>query len=251
MIMSLQNKNIVVIGASSGIGLAIAQFAASQGANVIIGARRQDLLYKSLVTLDGNGRFYARKVDASKETDVKSFINFCVEKFGPLDGIAHCVGKHEFLPAALVSDDNFAQLFNTNVKSAQYVAKYAIKRLKYNPDGLSVVFLSSTAAQKGSAGASMYSATKAALEGMSRSMALEFSKKKIRFNCVAPGMVRTDISDAMLETLGEENFNKIISAHPLGIGKPENVAHGVCFLLSDYAKWITGTVLVIDGGYST
>jgi NAD(P)-dependent dehydrogenase (short-subunit alcohol dehydrogenase family) len=250
MLGMLKNKNIAIIGASSGIGLSIAQFVASQGANVVIGARRIDQLNNNLETLIGEGNYFACQVDASEEIQVEEFINFSVQKLGPLDGVVHCVGIHAFIPVAVTSESNFNLLFDTNVKSAQFTAKYATKRRKYNSKGLSVVYISSTAAQHGSAGASLYSATKAALEGMSRSMALEFSKRKVRFNCIAPGMVSTDMTDAMQQTIGIDSFNKIISEHPLGLGKAENVAHGVGFLLSDYAEWITGSVLVIDGGYS-
>lgn len=246
----LQGKNVAILGASSGIGLSIAQFAAKQGANVVIGARRIDLLEKNISKLDGDGSKYYCQVDATKEADVKKYVDFCVEKLGSLHGAVYCVGIHAFLPIALASDSHFSQFFDTNVKGAQFLVKYVTKKSAYCKDGMSVVLLSSTAAKKGSGGAALYSATKGALESMTRSMAIEFAKRKIRFNAVAPGMVDTEITEQMHQTLGNEKFNKIIENHPLGIGKPESVAHGVCFLLSDYSQWITGSILPIDGGFS-
>lgn len=246
----LKGKNIAVLGASSGIGLAIAQFAAKQGANLVLGARRHELLKSNIDKLDGPGQFYSYKVDTTIEDSVKEFVSFCVDKLGAMNGAVYCVGIHQFVPISLSSEKHFSQFFNVNVKGAQFLAKHITKKTAFSNDGLSVVFLSSSAANRGSGGASLYSATKGALESMTRSLAIEVAKRRIRFNAVAPGMVDTDITANMSKTLGEVAYNKIIQEHPLGIGKPEDVAHGVCFLLSDYSKWITGSILPIDGGFS-
>ncbi|MBY6198456.1 SDR family NAD(P)-dependent oxidoreductase [Vibrio hangzhouensis] len=247
----LQGKNVAVVGASSGIGLSIAQFAAEQGANLVIGARRVDKLNESIATLRGEGDFFAQSVDVTREEQVKSFIDFCSDKLGPLDGVVYCAGVHAFVPISLSSEGDFSHFFDTNVRGAQFLIKYATKRKASNKMGMSIVLLSSSAASKGSGAASLYSASKGALESMTRSLAIEFAKRKIRFNAVAPGMVSTEMTSDMKQTLGTDSFQNIISQHPLGIGAPDDVAHGVGFLLSDYSKWITGSVIPIDGGFSS
>ncbi|MGR5297178.1 SDR family NAD(P)-dependent oxidoreductase [Vibrio mediterranei] len=247
----LQGKNIAIVGASSGIGLSIAQFAAEQGANLVLGARNMDKLNEGIATLRGEGNFFVRAVDVTHEEQVKSFIDFCSNKIGPLDGVVYCAGVHAFVPISLSTEGDFSHFFDTNVRGAQFLIKYATKRNASNKIGMSIVLLSSSAASKGSGAASLYSASKGALESMTRSLAIEFAKRKIRFNAVAPGMVSTEMTSEMQQTLGTDNFKKIIDQHPLGIGAPDDVAHGVGFLLSDYSKWITGTVVSIDGGFSS
>ncbi|MGR5163740.1 SDR family NAD(P)-dependent oxidoreductase [Vibrio owensii] len=245
----LQGKNIAVVGASSGIGLAVGKFAAEQGANVILGARRTEKLEENLLSLKGSGRHLSQKVDVTDEKSVSRFMEFCVDQLGPLDGVVYCAGVHGFVPMSLTSEKDFSHYFDTNVKGAQFVIKHVAKKKHYNASGLSVVLMSSSAASRGSGSAALYSASKGALESLARSVAIEFAKKKIRCNSVAPGMVETDISSQMKVTLGAVGYERIINEHPLGLGAPEDVAHSVCFLLSDYAKWVTGTVVAVDGGF--
>ncbi|MCK7630243.1 SDR family oxidoreductase [Shewanella putrefaciens] len=245
----LLGKNIAVVGASSGIGLAVGQFAAEQGANVVLGARRTEKLDENLLSLKGCGLHFSRTVDATDEKSVLSFVEFCVEQLGGLDGVVYCAGVHGLAPISLTSEKDFSHYFDTNVKGAQFLIKHSVKKKHYNASGLSIVLMSSSAARRGSGGAALYSASKGALESLTRSVAVEFAKKKVRCNSVAPGMVDTDISSQMKMTLGETGYERIISEHPLGIGAPENVAHSVCFLLSDYSNWITGTVVTVDGGF--
>jgi NAD(P)-dependent dehydrogenase (short-subunit alcohol dehydrogenase family) len=122
-----------------------------------------------------------------------------------------------------------------------------LKRNLVSPEG-SIVFLASIAAHIGVPGVAMYSGTKAALLAMSRCLAMEVVKRKIRVNCLSPALVETPIFDAMIELSGDASMEQQRSNYPLGFGKPEDVANAVIFLLSNASRWITGTTIVMDGG---
>ena len=117
-------------------------------------------------------------------------------------------------------------------------------------NGGSVVFLSSTAASTGQAGISEYSASKAAIQGLSRSLSIELAKQKIRVNCISPGVVETKMLSEFQQGLTSEQFEKIRDRHPLGVGKTSDIVGPIAFLLSDYSSWITGVNLNVDGGYT-
>jgi NAD(P)-dependent dehydrogenase (short-subunit alcohol dehydrogenase family) len=154
------------------------------------------------------------------------------------------------LPLKVLKEDNFDEIFNANVKSAQFLAKSISKKGRFNPEGLSLIFLSSVAAICGEPAISTYSASKAALQGLSKSLALELARLNIRVNCIAPGVVKTEMAEGLFEKLTPEQYAFIDEKHPLGLGIPEDVAHAAAFLLSDMSRWITGTTLYVDGGYS-
>jgi NAD(P)-dependent dehydrogenase (short-subunit alcohol dehydrogenase family) len=119
-----------------------------------------------------------------------------------------------------------------------------------DPRGGSIVFISSVMASVGAPGAAAYSLSKAALHGLARSLALELAPVQIRVNCVAPGFVQTPMFDRMASSWDAEQRARVGADHPLGLGAPLDVAHSVAFLLADTARWITGTVLTVDGGYT-
>ncbi|MEY8198968.1 MAG: SDR family oxidoreductase, partial [Colwellia sp.] len=119
-----------------------------------------------------------------------------------------------------------------------------------NKSGTSLVFITSVAAVCGEPAISTYSASKAALIGLSRSLASELSRNNIRVNCIAPGHVETEMAMEFSKQLTEEQLKSIEDKHPLGLGRPEDVAHAAAFLVSDLSRWVTGTTLFVDGGYS-
>jgi len=141
------------------------------------------------------------------------------------------------------------EFFRTNVIGAINLTKHAVKSAHFSETGGSVVFISSVMGVAGENGKTLYSMTKGALIAAVRSMAVELAPRKVRVNTVSPGVVESPMSRSAVYSKDEESLNRIRSLHPLGLGKPEDVANACLFLLSDEARWITGTNLVVDGGY--
>ena len=245
----LSNKKILITGASSGIGRTVAFFLANLGATVVLIARNKNRLNETFNSLSGSGH-YKSIVDISNIDNITPLMDDIFNHCGQLDGLVHCAGIQHTMPLQMTSEQTFDNLFNINTKSALFLAKAFRRKGKYNTNGSSIIFLSSAAALSGEAGISEYSASKLALQGIARSLANELAKQKIRVNCIAPGVVKTEMSANFIDTLTPEQFKTITDKHPLGLGHPEDVAAYSAFLLSDYAKWITGTSLSVDGGYT-
>lgn len=245
----LKDKVILITGASSGIGKQTAIFFSQQGAKVIITGRNQNRLSDTLSQLQGDKHFSLCSNLGSAD-DVEQFIKSVTTQIGPLDGVVHCAGVQRTLPLKVLKEDHFDEIFNANVKSAQFLAKSISKKGRFNPEGLSLIFLSSVAAICGEPAISTYSASKAALQGLSKSLALELARLNIRVNCIAPGVVKTEMAEGLFDKLTPEQYAFIDEKHPLGLGIPEDVAHAAAFLVSDMSRWITGTTLYVDGGYS-
>ncbi|WP_299807104.1 SDR family NAD(P)-dependent oxidoreductase [uncultured Shewanella sp.] len=245
----LQGKTILITGASSGIGRSIAKFYSQQGAKLIITARNLERLNETLNALEPNEHI-ALNADLSSVDSINQLMDNIYQQVGPIDGLVHCAGIMKTIPLQALKENDFDDSFAINVKSAQFLTKLLRKKGRFNRDGTSVVFLSSVAATCGEPANTTYAASKAALEGLSKSLAMELAKLNFRINCLAPGLVKTEMMLDFSKQLTEEQLFKIESKHPLGLGEPENVAHAAAFLSSDLSKWITGTTLFVDGGYS-
>jgi NAD(P)-dependent dehydrogenase (short-subunit alcohol dehydrogenase family) len=245
----LQAKTILITGASSGIGKQAAIFFSKQGARVAITGRNQERLNETLSLLTGNGHI-AITANLCSENTIELLVKQVTEEFGPLDSILHCAGIQKTLPLKVLKEAHFDDVFNANVKSAQFLAKSFIKKSRFNPNGASLIFLSSVAAICGEPAISTYAASKAALQGLSKSLALELARLNIRVNCIAPGHVKTEMSEQFSKQLTAEQYSAIVNKHPLGLGDTDDIAGTAAFLISDLAKWITGTTLYVDGGYS-
>lgn len=245
----LRDKTILVTGASSGIGRAVAQYFSHQGARLVITGRNQERLNETFSSLSGNNHvsFIA---DMCSEIAIQTFMEQAFEAVGALDGIVHCAGIQKTLPLQALKETHFDEIFTVNVKSAQFLAKNLRKKRRYNSSGASLILMSSVAASCGEPAISTYAASKAALQGLAKSLAIELARNNIRINCIAPGHVQTEMSLEFSKQLTEEQLAKIVNKHPLGFGKPEDIAHAAAFLSSDLSRWITGTTLFVDGGYS-
>ncbi|MBF0547069.1 MAG: SDR family oxidoreductase [Candidatus Riflebacteria bacterium] len=243
----LKGKRILVTGASSGIGASTAVLLARLGADVFLVGRskeRLEITAKSLVP--GNHRIGI--LDLSKVVDIQSFYEQAVGDAGPFWGIAHCAGIQNLKPLRAITSDFLVDMFQTNVYSAFFLAKMFAKKGTSEPGG-SFVVTSSVMGMAGEKCQGVYSATKAAIVGMVRSLALEFAPENLRINCVAPGVVDTPMGKKLMQSLPQAARDQVVAAHPLGIGTPEDVAGSIGFLLSPASRWITGTVLVVDGGF--
>lgn len=245
----LIGKKILVTGSSSGIGRAIAIYCSGQGATVILNGRNKQRLHETLQLLSNDGHSVI-PANLSEVAQIEAMIKEAHKIHGTLDAVIHCAGVQNTLPLQALKEDHFDDIFTANVKSAQFIAKSLRKKGRYNPKGTSLVFMSSVAATCGEPAISTYSASKAALQGLSKSLAIELARNNIRVNCIAPGHVATQMSLEFSSQLTAEQYDSIIKKHPLGLGRPEDVAHAAAFLSSDLSRWITGTTLYVDGGYS-
>ena len=246
---SLQNKIIVITGASSGIGRQCAITCSQMGATVVLLARSEERLEETLLNLTpGNHRSYPIDlVDFEKVEAVVKQINI---EFGKIDGIIHCAGISTTLPVKLISPEKLAGFYQTNVIAAVNLTRLFTKNTHFSNEGGSIIFLSSIMGVVGESGKTIYSLTKGALISGAKSMALELASKKIRVNCISPGVVITPMSQNAVYSQDEESLNKTKALHPLGLGNPEDIANACVFFMSDASRWITGTNLVIDGGYT-
>lgn len=247
--LDLKGKNIIITGASSGIGRSCSVLASKLGANVHLMARDITRLEETYSKLD-SGNHSISRIDVTKSNEIEDVVKACVEKSGPMDGFVHCAGIEMTLPLSLMNSEKYNLLFSTNTISALEFARVLSKKKNINPVGGSFVFISSVMGQLGSVGKVAYCSSKSALSSASKAIALELANKHIRVNCVLPGIVETEMFENMIKELPEESIKDIYSKHPLGIGKPEDVANLCMFLLSDLSKWITASEIVIDGGYS-
>ena len=248
--ISLKNKNIIITGASSGIGQATSIMCSKLGARVLLIGRREEKL-KEVILEMSNSSIQSYLVGDITDHDQFEF-NFKekIKTFGKVDGVVHSAGIEMTRPLKRLKTKSLDEVFQLNLFSPINITRILNGKGIFNENGGSVIFISSIVGLLGQSGKVGYSASKGALLSASKSLALELASKKIRVNSVLPAMVKTEMSIKLLEKLPDDAKIKIEEMHPLGIGCPDDVAHAVVFLLSDLSKWITGTSMIIDGGYS-
>lgn len=250
--ISLIGKTVLVTGASSGIGRATAVLASQLGANLVISGRNREELLFTLSSLqkDNHQSHIALTCDFSLPNDMKIFLEKILEHGLKIDGVAHCAGISITEPLRFIEENSVDNIFDINVKSAIYLVSGLKKKRLFNI-GASVVLLSSVKAQIGEPGVAVYSASKGAIIALTKSLAAELVlPDKIRVNCLAPAIVKTKLITEEFKNLSAERLDNYEKEHPLGFGQPEDVASPILFLLSNAAKWITGSCLTVDGGYS-
>jgi len=241
---SLSGKQILVTGASSGIGRAIAVECSKMGAKVIITARNEERLKETLSQMCGNGH----SLIVADLTIEKDRI-LLAEQTPTLDGLVNCAGIVRTLLFPFIDADSLSEVMSINFTAPTLISAQLVKNKKLVKNS-SIVFISSIS---GSlcvwGGNSIYSASKGAINGVMKNMALDLATKGIRVNSVTPGMIETPVLDG--GAIDEEQLTEDRKRYPLKrYGKPEEVAYAVIYLLSDASCWITGSNLVIDGGYT-
>jgi len=241
-IFSLENKNILVTGGSSGIGLETCKVIASLGGNVIATARNEANLH-ALINELGSDKHKFIQGDLTSDSDRQNIVA-CMPS---IDGLVHSAGIVMLAPLKFIKEDVMDTIYNVNYKSIVLLLQTILKQKKINK-GASIVFVSSVAGLFGMKGNGMYAGTKGALISATRVFANELSAQRIRVNCVAPGMVKTAITEETINQLSAEVVAIDEAKYPLGYGDPQDVANPVAFLLSSASKWITGQTIVLDGG---
>lgn len=246
---SLKNKIILITGASSGIGRSCSVECSKSGADLILVGRNREELMKTVSMLNPETKVEIITEDITQSENLEVIIADKVSVLGKISGFIHCAGIEKTLPLKKHSPRLYQDIFAVNVIAGLEIAKI-LSLKKYKDENSSFVFISSVAGMIGEAGKAAYSASKGAIISGARSLAMELSRSNIRVNSISPAMVNTPILEKMFENIGEEASSEIIKKHPLGIGEPKDVANACIFLLSDASRWVTGSNLVIDGGYS-
>jgi NAD(P)-dependent dehydrogenase (short-subunit alcohol dehydrogenase family) len=239
---------VLITGALSGIGRASAIAFAEKGATVVVSGRRDEAgkaLAQELRSLDSEAEFI--NADVRKEVDVRALIDRIVEQFGQLDvAVNNAATEGPVGPITEQSAESYAATFDTNVLGVILSMKHEVRVMRGRRSG-SIVNISSTYGHMGAPGASVYVASKHAVEGLTKSVALEVVQSGIRVNAVAPGATDTDMLTRFTGT--PEVKAALVSGVPMArLGLSEEIAHGVVFLASDEASFITGHILNIDGG---
>lgn len=243
---SLEGKNIMVTGASSGIGRVIAVECSKMGANVVASARNEARLAETLAAMDSAGTHRSVVADLSDSTAIAALAE-SIET--PLDGVVQCAGLTMLKPFQFLSESDVNAVMSVNFYAPVVLSRHLLKKKKLaNPS--SIVFVSSiNGVNVASVGTSVYAASKGAINGIAKTMALELAVKGVRVNCVNPGMVETAILSE--DDFTQEQKSEDAKRYPLKrYGKPEEVAYAVVYLLSDASAWTTGTNLLLDGGYT-
>lgn len=238
---SLQGKTVLVTGASSGIGRAIATACSKMGAIVVATGRNSQKLATTLLALDG-GENQMIAADLTKTDDIKSLVS----QLPKLDGIVHCAGIGHRQPTKLLTEAELDNVMNSNFKAAVMLQTELMSNKKLNKS-CSIVFVASAAPQMPAFGNAAYTASKAAIIGYAKCLALELAPRAIRVNCICPAMVWTDL--IMQEGVGREELEQAQQKYPLKrYGQPEDVANLAIYLLSDASQWMTKSCIDITGG---
>lgn len=243
----LTGKVAVVTGASKGIGAAIAQELAKGGAAVIVNYSSSAQGAESVVAKieAAGGKAKAVKADVSKPAEARKLIDDAVSEFGRVDILVNNAGVYEFSPLSQITEEHFDRMFDLNVRGLLFTTQAAAAAM--GDRGGAVVNIGSLASLTSPPNGSVYSATKAALDAITRSLAAELGPRKILVNAVLPGPVETEGA----QSLGnwDEFKNMLLPRTPLGrIGQPRDIATVVSFLASEDAGWITGQIIPVAGG---
>lgn len=238
-------KNILITGVSSGIGDEILKFALKKNFN-IIGISRRPIKKAS-----DHKNFKHIKFDLNKFDQYDKIFNKISNYFGKIDHFVHAAGVHDLVPSKLISERAYDKIINVNLKSPMLISKYLSSSSIFNRPS-SVVFVSSIMGVIGAPGQSIYSASKGGLISLSKSLALELSRYKIRVNCISPGVIAGKLFNDYLKNISSEKKKEVLNSHPLKIGNYKDVVEATFFLLDEEkSSWITGHNLILDGGYTS
>ena len=239
---NLENKNIIVTGASGGIGNSIVKKLNQAGANILASGTRIEKLEELKKNFEN---IKILKFDISQSDKIAEFIeNATYELDGSLDGLVNNAGITQDNLAIRMSLEEWQKVININLTSTFLMSKFAIKKMLKNKSG-KIVNITSVVGHTGNLGQANYTASKAAIVAMSKSLAIEYAKKNININCISPGFIKTAMTDNIDEKFKEVIVSKIPSAR---LGEPDDIANAVLFLSSDQSDYINGETIHVNGG---
>jgi NAD(P)-dependent dehydrogenase (short-subunit alcohol dehydrogenase family) len=237
----MNDRVFVILGAGGGIGSATARLLASQGAKLVVAGRPGH----GLQTVSEETGAVLHELDARVTTEVGEAVNKAVDTYGHIDGIANCVGSLLLKPAHITTDEEWSDTIATNLTSAFAAVKAGVKAMR--GQGGSIVLVSSAAAQIGLANHEAIAAAKGGIIGLTMSAAASYARQGVRVNAVAPGLVRTKLTERLTSSPQAEQAS--LAMHALGrLGEPEDVASAISWLLDPAQGWVTGQVIGVDGG---
>jgi NAD(P)-dependent dehydrogenase (short-subunit alcohol dehydrogenase family) len=243
----LTGKTVLVTGGGSGLGFATAKAVAEAGARVIILGRREDLLRDSCFQL-GEGVTY-KVFDLAQMDKIPSLVDEIENTIGPIDVLVNNAGINLKKDILEVTDEEFEKVVLVNQVSVFALTREIARKMVVRKAG-NIIMISSMAAKYGIPKVIAYTASKSAIEGMTRSLAVDLSPRGIRVNCIAPGFIETPMSAGALDA-DPERKNRVLARTPMGyLGQPEDVGLAAVYLASDAARYVTGAILPVDGGNS-
>jgi NAD(P)-dependent dehydrogenase (short-subunit alcohol dehydrogenase family) len=242
------NRIVMVTGASSGIGRQTAILLSELGAQVILAGRNTDKLAETLNLMSGTDHL-AEAFDLNDIDAIDPWFLGIVDRVGPLHALIHSAGIQKTRPLQTLKSKTMEEIMRVNVHAGLALARNFARENSRTDEG-AIVFVSGVVAAVGQAAVSAYAASKGAVVAMTKSLAVELAKDRIRVNCVCPSLIETEMLRKVRNTLTPDQFSVLERMHPLGIGQPLDVAYAIAFLVADTGRWITGTALIVDGGYT-
>ena len=248
---SLQGKNIVISVAASGIARQCAISCSKMGARLILLDLNGVGLAETLTMMERSEEHFTAVVDLTDKEKTAIAVADGVKAVGKVHGLLNCAGISTTLPLNMVKEETLDKFFKVNVYTGYFLTQEVTKRANLAEEGASIVFFSSVAGSYGSNGKSVYGMTKGALKAVARSLAVELAKKNVRVNSISPGVIVTPINQNLPHIADPEKRAALEKQHLLGLDKTTDIANACIYLLSDAARWVTGTNIFVDGGYTT
>ncbi|KAA0579329.1 SDR family oxidoreductase [Azospirillum sp. Sh1] len=244
--MDLTGRRILVTGASAGIGRATAVMLSRLGARLVLNGRDEERLAETADQLEGDDHAIA-PFDLSDLEAVPGWVKGLCADDAPFDGIAHCAGIQTLRPIRIFSAAFFDEVMRANLGSALALAR-GLRQKGCHADRAAMALISSTAATAASPGNVVYAASKGGIIAAAKGLAVELLSDGIRVNCVVPSIVETELIERGKQKLTAEQYEHLRTLQPLGFGHPDDIAHMIAYLLADTSRWMTGSIVTVDGG---